>query len=400
MRKLALLITPFLLSACVFRMSWGPFDIYVSVDATPTQEFFATSTAQQTSTPMPTATATSLPSATPTPQGCIGTVTATTLNIRSGPGVENPVVTTLVNGAVVVLLGQALDSQSTKWYKIDRGWISAAWVTTGCNPPVVVVMQSAPASRLGLHLTVGASQDVVMAALPRLGSLKGTTGTENILQAARSKRPDLLILYRIVAPDCPPGWGSGDAVAVADSWWSSRYAIWQRTGLMGVVDAWEPINECGTPASAWENAFWLRTLDNARLAGLCLAVFSDSYGTPEILQFQHRAPVLNWILDHPCRTGRYHIMALHSYEGAESGSFKFGRYELFMQALGQQYRAIPIVFTEYSYGLGSPPVDCGALWADWRKADQVFVSDPQIWGVNMFNISPVGQWGDLSSCFK
>jgi len=77
----------------------------------------------------------------------------------------------------------------------------------------------------------------------------------------------------------------------------------------------------------------------------------------------------------------------------------FGRWELFMRALGEKYRAVPIVFTEYAYNLGSPPVDCGSLWADWGRASVVFAADPQVLGVNYFNVSPVGQWGDVSACF-
>jgi hypothetical protein len=170
--------------------------------------------------------------------------------------------------------------------------------------------------------------------------------------------------------------------------------------MIGVADYLELVNECGTPASAWETAFWLRALENANLAGVCLALFSDSYGTPEILQFQFRAAILDQVLAQPCGPGRYHAMALHSYEGASSGEWKFGRWRLFLAALGEKYRAVPILFTEYAYNTGNPPVDCGALWADWTQAARVLEADPQIWGAEYFNVSPVGQWADVSKCLK
>jgi Bacterial SH3 domain len=385
-----------LLCSCVFRADWGPFTFYIESAHLPTQEIWATDTTQSTASPMPTAAPTTTATLSPTPIGCTGVVTATTLNIRSGPGVENGVVSTLANGAVVVLLGQHDTGTQGVWYKIAAGWISAAWVQTGCNPPTT----PAPiASKLGLHLTVGASQEVVMRALSRLGLLKGTSGTENILQAAHQQRPDLLILYRIVAPDCPPGWGSGDARAVADSWWASRYAAWQKTGLIGVVDYYEVVNECLQPASAWFNAFWIRTFENASMAGICIAAFSDTVGTPEIIEYQFRAPALDWMLTHECQPGRRHVIAHHTYWGVGGGDWLFGRWKMFVKALGQKYEALDWVFTEYSLGDGRQALDCGALWRDWQQANVIYTTDPHVLGGLYFNVSPVGEWSDVSPCF-
>ena len=56
-------------------------------------------------------------------QAKVMTVTATTLNIRSGAGTTNKVVGTLAQGTQVTVLEQVTVG-TTLWAKIEQGWVS------------------------------------------------------------------------------------------------------------------------------------------------------------------------------------------------------------------------------------------------------------------------------------
>jgi hypothetical protein len=76
----------------------------------------------------------------------------------------------------------------------------------------------------------------------------------------------------------------------------------------------------------------------------------------------------------PNRKDRY------TYEEVQGGPWKFGRYELFLAALGDaRYRRLPWLVTEYSYSSGHGTMDCTRLWADAREADLRF--GPEVWGL-------------------
>jgi hypothetical protein len=369
--------------------------------ATPT-EIFATPnvTAVPSWTPGPTAT--------PLPL-CGGLTTADTLNGRDTPR-GNVIVQFEKGTAVGISVGQWYNHLGTweLWYKATANgksvWLLSDYVAL--SPGAVCDFPAKPVttSLLGLHLLPGASGAVVDRALPELGNLKGIDGNEPLLQAAKSQRPDLLLVYRNLfnaygQRDYPLSWGQGDARAVADSWWAAQYHVWETRGLLGLVDYFEVINEAGYPGSAWDNAFWLRTLDNAKSAGLCLAIYSESYGTPEITAYQFRTPVLDRLLSEECRPGKHHIIALHIYEGVAGGDWKFGRWKLFLQALGPKYNALRWYVSEYGYSKGTGAVDCAAFRADWTQAEKAFAQAGDILGVAIFAVGGQGQWSDFSSCF-
>lgn len=61
------------------------------------------------------------------------TVNCDSLNMRSGPGTNNSVVTTLSKGTEVVIIGETRDSEGTLWYKISvnskTGYVHSAYLT-------------------------------------------------------------------------------------------------------------------------------------------------------------------------------------------------------------------------------------------------------------------------------
>ena len=58
-------------------------------------------------------------------------VCSTTVNVRSGAGVENALVTTLRNGTNVNIYEKATASNGTQWARIDQGWVCMDYVRTG-----------------------------------------------------------------------------------------------------------------------------------------------------------------------------------------------------------------------------------------------------------------------------
>ncbi len=370
----------------------------------------------------PTQEITVLPPLTPRPTTvpdealCMAGVRTSALNIRAGHSTAATVVGRLAQGervpvdALFVRYPEGSVNRE-EWGRVPgRGWI-ALWHggsqlavlddSLACWEVPIQYASAKPAEPFGLHLIHSARAEVLT--VPRLGLLKGTDGTEGIIRAAKKQRPGLLTLWRNLSTgagwrDCPAGWGQGDARAVATEWWGAQVATWRARGLLGYVDYFEVVNECGAPYWRWENAFWLRALELASAARVCLAVFSDAYGTPELITWNARRPILDTMLSTECMPGRRHALSLHSYEGAESGDWKFGRWRLIMTLLGEEYRAIPIIFTEYGYATGDAPADCPRFWADWLLAEAQYANDPQIWGVAHFSVGASGVWTDVGAC--
>jgi hypothetical protein len=381
----------------------GTWDYAPLPEGTPTPDAF---TPAPSSTPTPTPSPT--PTSTPLPV-CGGMTTADTLNGRDAP--RGTVTAQFPKGTAVGISGGQWYNQAGTWelwYKATANgktvWLLSTYVQL--SPGAVCDFPARPVttSLLGIHLLPGANGGAVDRALPELGNLKGIDGTELILRAAKQAQPGLLLVYRNLfnaygQRDYPISWGQGDARAVADAWWNAQYQVWQTRGLLGLVDYFEVINEAGYPGSAWDNAFWLRTLDNAKAAGICIAIYSESYGTPEITAYQFRTPVLDRLLSDECLPGRHHIIALHVYEGYAGGDWKIGRWRLFLAALGPKYAALRWYVSEYGYNLGTEPVNCAAFRQDWSKSGPLFAQNGDIIGVALFAFGGQGQWTDYSGCF-
>ena len=108
-------------------------------------------------TPSPTSSPTSTPAATPTeapteaptltpPPAQPQAVASITVNVRSGPGVNYPVVATLPPNVPVVIVGQ---NAAGTWWQIEgpdgsRGWVAASVVQASANVDVPIAQAPAP----------------------------------------------------------------------------------------------------------------------------------------------------------------------------------------------------------------------------------------------------------------
>ncbi len=116
-----------------------------SPTATPTATATATDTPTITSTPTdtPTATPTNTPTPTSTPRTTTATVLSERVNVRSGPGQDFPVITTLTRDTDAIVVGVSEDGG---WYQVvgagipGSGWVSAEVVQISGNMNISVVV--------------------------------------------------------------------------------------------------------------------------------------------------------------------------------------------------------------------------------------------------------------------
>jgi hypothetical protein len=169
------------------------------------------------------------------------------------------------------------------------------------------------------------------------------------------------------------------------------------------VDYYEYRNECGFQG-VWEVAFDREMIRLANRRGVCLALFSDAYGTPEIGQFVRRRPVLDSVLAAECRPGRHHVVSLHTYGNVHSGPWIFGRWLLFRAALGKRYDAIQYIFTEFGVtnaagnNDGRGVADCGVATRETLEAIVEYKKHREVLGFALFSVGGSTEWLDLTPC--
>ena len=101
-----------------------------------------TAMATDTFTPRPTATATPIPTRTPTPTEPRCSVISASLNLRSGPGVNYPVIGSLISGAE---LAPRSRNQAATWVEIrvlangQNGWVSAGAEYVRCTVAIAAL---------------------------------------------------------------------------------------------------------------------------------------------------------------------------------------------------------------------------------------------------------------------
>jgi hypothetical protein len=403
-------------------------DICLDTDLTPTE--YANNPLP---TPVPTQTG---PTPTPIPPiiaGC--TVTngkSSNLNTRSGPGLSYAVVGKLAPGESGQAIQKHTDGEEV-WVRFGRlsagGQATYAWVAIFVPTQGNLASLTGPCDGLaemvavkttaGLH-TLGFSvrNGDVLAVVRSLGFLKLTDDSYFLATEAKKLNPDILIIHRSIhlidvgLRNCPEGYGVGgtaDAVRVAQSWWSLITRTWDARNLLGpgVISRFEVTNECGAPPATWENAFWLETLRLAKQQSICLAIYSDSYGTPEIEQFVARRPVFDRILSEECRPGERHLISLHTYGNVSSGDYIFGRWKLFrsaLRAIDPKYDALQYVFTEFGVtnaagnNDGRGTADCGRAALETQQAVAEYKKSPEVLGFALFNVGGGSEWLDLTPC--
>jgi hypothetical protein len=269
-----------------------------------------------------------------------------------------------------------------------------------------------PRTLMGLHLIVGAQKEPVIALATRLreigwplGTLKGTSGTEEILNAVARISPETIIVFRsLLTPfgqtDCPSA--TAPPSVEARDWMAGLQSYW--AGIE--ADYFEIINECQLPIE-WLVEFSIEAMRIANSQGQCLLLFSFGPGNPEIDQFAHLLPVYEYALQNPCQPGRYHGIALHAY-GVEkstllsdSGIYLGLRHRMFYaQILPTLPEAIqiPVYLTEAGAGDGRSPFRCEDITRDVIQYTRQIEFDPYIRGFHLWTLGAKGEWINLTPC--
>ncbi|MCZ2099570.1 MAG: hypothetical protein LC121_25565 [Anaerolineae bacterium] len=385
------------------------------------------------STPRPPVEATPTPDSAPQPtppgandKACRLRTRNVRINERTGPGLSAPrTATSPIDTYSTLKVDEFRVADGYLWAREALGWFAArdmaagAWWVDGASdsldcsevegwpeglaPPPPIVRNPR-----GLHLIYSAPRQAVLDALPTLGTLKATDGAEWALAAAKDSGRDIVTVYRAIYTawgklDCPPDWGYGDPVTAADRWYDMLIGVWAARGVLETADLIEYRNEC-LFVGDWEVAFDRRMVERASASGVCLLLFSDAPGTPEIAQFAQRRPVLDLALKLPCDRGRRHGIAHHIYFGRDSGAWLFGRWQLFRAALGPRYDALAWWFTEYGVPAedgtvtGRGPADCGAVRAEMGAADATFRAAPEVGGYHAYSVGQSAEWTDIAGC--
>lgn len=294
-------------------------------------------------------------------------------------------------------------------------YVTVEWAS---NPPPTPEPQTG--NPTGLHLIFSAAREPVLASLPALGTIKATDGAEWALVEAKSRRgASITTVYRVLYTprgklDCPPSWGVGDPIRAANEWYDMLVGVWGQRGLLDevegpdgyrypVTDWFEYRNECRF-VWPWEVEFDRQMIRRASAAEICLLLFSDAPGTPEVHEFALRRPVLDEALVRPCRQGQRHGIALHTYFGADSGKWLFGRWRMFRDAVGAKYDMLLYWFTEYGVpseqgtidGRGTP--DCPTIQREISMAAAVYRADASVAGFHIYSVGDGTEWLDLTRC--
>jgi hypothetical protein len=251
--------------------------------------------------------------------------------------------------------------------------------------------------------------------LPSLQFLKLTDDSFYLASKFKELNPGGVTIHRSIhvidygLRNCPPGYGSGDPVQVAAQWWDVIYRTWGARGLLGSnspIDYFEVINECGWVQGSWENAFWGKILDLARDNGnLCIALYSDSYATPEPEQFFERRPILHRIRNTTCKGGRRHVVSLHTYGNfnASDAFWVAYRWRMFVNTLGPEY-LVDYYFTEHGVtnaqgnndGRGTP--SCPVAAQETLEAVLEFRKYSEVKGFALYSFGGQTEWLDLTPC--
>ena len=299
---------------------------------------------------------------------------------------------------------------------IDGYWIDNLTIQyVMMSPEVAALLPPAigPRTLMGLHLIVGARKDPIVELARRLqeagrplGSLKGTSGTEDILNAVAQVSPDTVIIYRsLTTPwgmvDCPNT--GNDPTLEAQQWITGVSQSWYGVN----ADYYEIMNECSPPVE-WMVAFTIEAMRIATQQGRCLLVFSFSTGQPEPGYFAQLRPVFEYALQNPCVPGRYHGIALHEYGYqrntlvSESGiTLGFRHRMLYAALLNDIPKAIelPVYLTEAGPGDGGPHFSCETVVRDVLQYTNQLEYDPYVRGFDLWTAGPPsGQWIDVTSC--
>ncbi|HML23321.1 MAG TPA: hypothetical protein PKD09_16825 [Aggregatilinea sp.] len=358
------------------------------------------------------------------PQACPAIVQAAQVNLYANPDLNSEITAsaTMANKLIVNLL--FTDAGGGTWANTDQGWlplnVGGTLYAQLDSVRTCDIMTGAEVNKtlLGLHMVNWTSEDEVYAFVQKLhdagiplGTLKGLSGTEQILTHVKAISPETVTVYRSITTEtggqaeCPKGFDSqSDPVAAAQEWYSELDPKWDMVN----ADYYEYMNEC-TMKLSWLAGFSIEMMRQAAVDGRCLLLFSFPGGNPSMDEFDELLPAYQYAVDNPCQPGRTHGISMHAYSDVElkyisvTDVWLAFRHRIFYDRLLQTLPAaanLPIYITEAGEGSGTQfhLMTCEDLTRDMIQYTNLLESDPYVKGFHLFNIGEQWPWADYTSC--
>ncbi len=358
------------------------------------------------------------------PQACPAIVTAPEVSLYAEPSLGSAVTGTaaMANRLVVTLLHT--DPSGGTWANTEQGWLP---LTVGGTQYAQLdsvrmcqIMTGEEINRtlLGLHMVNWTSEQQIYQFVQRLhdagiplGTLKGLSGTERILNQVEQMSPETVTVYRAIVTqtqgqsDCPTVLDSQvDPVEAAQKWYAELEPSWRQVS----ADYYETMNECPAKLS-WIAGFSIEMMRLANEDGYCLLLFSFPGGNPPIEEFDELLPAYQYAAENPCQPGRTHGISLHSYSDeelkflSETGVWNAFRHRIFYQRLMEVLPAganLPVYITEAGQGSGTQfhELTCDALVRDAIQYTNLLEGDPYVKGFHLWSFGDQWPWVDYTEC--
>lgn len=441
---LILLVGAASLSAC---SSPDPIAVYVTPTPAPAEPVRPTSAASTTlagngapeatqSTPLPTPPGVSFgpivgedytpePRYTPLPsivqaQPCRATVTAPGLTVYARPDAASDTLGIMAERETVIIDAIQTADDGALWANTPVGWIvldGGDSVQLADLRACAILEGSAPDVTLaGLHIVDETSAGAVLSFVRRLanlgkpvGTVKGLTGTEGLLNAIKTYSPDTVVVYRASSVpvrdrDCPiePGAPLPDPVGAARAWIERLAPAWDAVQ----ADYYELVNECAAPLD-WQAQFSIEAMRLANERQTCLLLFSFPGGSPDMASFNDLLPAYEYALAHPCQPGRTHGIALHAYSietdkpVSETDVWIGFRHRILRERLLlalPEAAALPVYITEAVIDGGTQPVTCDLAVRDALQYTYQLEEDPYVQGFHLWSVGSSTAAYDISGC--
>jgi hypothetical protein len=348
---------------------------------------------------------------------CELVVTASEVTRYVAPDLTSQAVGTSVARERYVVSDIVSYDDNERWAETPDGWLPM--MTQGTQVAELIPSRScdiltgkAPATTLlGLHMVNGTSSAAVLrfvqqlaAAGYPLGTLKGLSGAEDVLNEVEEISPETVTVFRSIHhSDCPEGvLTEGDPYETAQRWMADMLPYWEQVN----ADYYELWHECGAPLS-WIADFSIESMRIANEEGVCLLIFSFPGGNPEMDHFDDLFPAYQYALDHPCASGRLHGVAVHAFSlkddilVSEAGVWVALRHRIFfdrLQTAFPQAIEVPVYITEAGIGGRTIQPSCETVVRDALQFTYLLEQDTYVKGFHLWNVGTGEQWYDITPC--
>jgi hypothetical protein len=349
---------------------------------------------------------------------CVVTVVTAQQTLYQAPDAGSAALGAAFEREALAVSAISTDAAGTVWAGTERGWVplqvGAAQLsaTRACDELRGVTPKT---TLLGLHVLNGTSKDTVLNFVRRMvqagrpvGTIKGLTGAEEILNEVERLSPQTVTVYRSLLNgdgfgDCPANVREEpDPVETARRWMAGLEPFWSQVN----ADFYEYANECPVRIQ-WTAAFAIEAMKIANEQGRCLLLFSFPGGVPELAEFDILLPAYQYALDHPCQPGRTHGIALHAYSMedtrllSETDTWIARRHEIIYERLLATLPAattLPVYITEAGIGGGTVLPPCEIIIRDALQYTYQLEESPSAQGFHLWSVGSGTSWYDITAC--